>query len=329
MEGNLEIWKSGSGRPKNLEWLAGHLVRFLPQKVKKSDLKKSGVAKSGIWNDLFSLKKVIKTRKMNYGSHPFTLSIRNNMMIRTILVVLCAAAPAASGFAMGSPRTNSVGRNRRRLATTTAASSSKSSARKEEGEMVGPVSAAAPDAAVVPLVRRGGDGRSRRDVLLGTIVAATVVPLATWSSSAAAAPKLRPDDAFASLVAARGELRYAADTYLPKSDWEGMREYLESGAANMNNYENSAQALLESKRLDAESKRDIGTIRRYGVGADVIIMYGGLKNELSVRNDADVDDEGGDGGGGGTSGAEVGKYLRRTADSLEEVLAICRSNGFT
>lgn len=259
------------------------------------------------------------------------VSIWNNMMIRTILVVLCAAAPAASGFAMGSPRANSVGRARRRLATTTTtASSSKASARKEEGEMVGPV---ATDAVVVvvPLVRRGGDGRSRRDVLLGTIVAATVVPLATWSSSSTtvAAPKLRPDDAYKSLVAARGELRYAADTYLPKGDWEGMREYLESGAVNMNNYEYSAQSLLESKRLDAESKRDIGTIRRYGVGADVIIMYGGLKNELSVRNDADGDDEGGDEGGGGTSGAEVGKYLRRTVDSLEEVLAICRSNGFT
>jgi hypothetical protein len=258
----------------------------------------------------------------------------NNMMIRTILVFLCAAAPAASGFAMGSPRTNSVGRNRRRLATTTTASSSKASARREEGVMVmGPVSAAATDAVVVvvPLVRRGGDGRIRRDVLLGTIVAATVVPLATWSSSstAVAAPKLRPDDAYASLVAARGELRYAADTYLPEGDWEGMRVYLESGAVNMNNYEYSAQSLLESKRLDAESKRDIGTIRRYGVGADVIIMYGGLKNELSVRNDADGDDEGDDEGGGGTSGAEVGKYLRRTVDSLEEVLAICRSNGFT
>ena len=97
--------------------------------------------------------------------------------------------------------------------------------------VVGPVSAAATDAVVVivPLVRCGGDGRNRRDVLLGKIVAATVVPLATWSlsSTAVAAPKLRPDDAYASLVAARGELRYATNTYLPKGDWEGMRVYLE------------------------------------------------------------------------------------------------------
>ena len=48
----------------------------------------------------------------------------------------------------------------------------------------------------------------------------------------------------------------------------------------MNNYELYSTALLESKLLDAESKRSIGTIRTYGVGADVVIMYGGLKNEL-------------------------------------------------
>ena len=83
----------------------------------------------------------------------------------------------------------------------------------------------------------------------------------------------------------------------------------------MNNYESNAQALLESKRLDAESKKDIGTIRRYGVGADVIIMYGGLKNEIDEGNES-------------TSASEVVKYLRRTSDSLDEVLAICRSNGF-
>jgi hypothetical protein len=247
-------------------------------------------------------------------------------MIRTILFVLCAAAPAASGFAPGGPRAGTVGRTGRpgRRLATMAASSTRASARNEEGE-----EGAGAAANVVPLSRRGA-GRRRRDLLLGTVISA-VLPSATWSlsaPSASAAPKLRPDDAFASLVAARGELRYAADTFLPKGDWEGMREYLESGAVNMNNYENSAQALLESKRLDAESKRDIGTIRRYRVGADVIIMYGGLKNELSVRDDAGGDDDGGDGEGGGTSGVEVGKYLRRTMESLEEVLAICRGNGF-
>ena len=83
----------------------------------------------------------------------------------------------------------------------------------------------------------------------------------------------------------------------------------------MNNYETNAQTLLESKRLDAESKKDIGTIRRYGVGADVMIMYGGLKAEISADNDM-------------MSYSEVEKYYVRTLDSLEEVIAICQGNGF-
>ena len=79
----------------------------------------------------------------------------------------------------------------------------------------------------------------------------------------------------------------------------------------------SAQTLLESKRLDAESKRDIGTIRRYGVGADVIIMYGGLRAELDEDNESTPREE------------KVASYLLRTKQSLDEVLAICRSNGFS
>ena len=171
--------------------------------------------------------------------------------------------------------------------------------------------------------------RCRRDFLLGSVVVvAAIVPPAT----ADAAPKLRPDDAYSSLVGERNELRYAADTYLSGGDWDGIRVYLETKAVNMNNYETIAGALLESKRLDAESKRDIGTIRRYGVGADVIIMYGGLRKELFVvSDDAIGDDEGwGDGvGRDGINEAEVRKCLHRTTESLDEVIAICRGNGFT
>ena len=157
------------------------------------------------------------------------------------------------------------------------------------------------------------DNISRRRALLLTTIA---LP-SFWASHASAsfAAKLRPDDAYASLVKARQELQIASDTYLPKKDWEGLRTYLTEDAVNMNNYDVSAQALLESKRLDAESKKDIGTIRRYGVGADVIIMYGGLKNEVDEENES-------------TSYAAVGKYLRGASQSLDEVLAICRSNGF-
>lgn len=153
---------------------------------------------------------------------------------------------------------------------------------------------------------------SRRNAL--QIIAS--VPTFWWAlQSDALAGKIKPDDAFASLVKARKELQTVGETYLPKRDWEGLRAYLEQDAVNLNAYEANAGALLESKRLDAESKKDIGTIRRYGVGADVIIMYGGLKNEVDEENE-------------NPNGSEIAKYLRRTADSLDEVIAICRSNGF-
>lgn len=153
---------------------------------------------------------------------------------------------------------------------------------------------------------------SRRNAL--QIIAS--VPTFWWAlQSDALAGKIKPDDAFASLVKARKELQTLGETYLPKRDWEGLRTYLEQDAVNLNAYEANAGALLESKRLDAESKKDIGTIRRYGVGADVIIMYGGLKNEVDEENE-------------NPNGSEIAKYLRRTADSLDEVIAICRSNGF-
>jgi hypothetical protein len=240
------------------------------------------------------------------------------LLITTIILGLHAAASAVVyGFAPGT-YLHSGTSSRRPLVTTTTTTTTSSLTRasaREDEDGYGPIN----------------PGRRRRDFLLGTAVVVVVTSIIP-PGIARAAPKLRPDEAFTSLVGAREELRYAADTFLPERDWDGMREYFDTRAANMNNYENSAGTLLESKRLDAESKRDIGTIRRYGVGADVIIMYGGLKNELSVRDDAaigDYDDGGGSGeGGDGTSEAEVRKYLRRTAESLDEVLAICRGNGF-
>ena len=153
---------------------------------------------------------------------------------------------------------------------------------------------------------------SRRNALK---IIASVPTFWALQSDVSLATKIKPDDAFASLVKARKELQTAGENYLPKRDWEGLRTFLEQDAINLNAYKANAGALLESKRLDAESKKDIGTIRRYGVGADVIIMYGGLKNEIDEENE-------------NPNGSEIAKYLRRTADSLDEVIAICRSNGF-
>lgn len=64
-----------------------------------------------------------------------------------------------------------------------------------------------------------------------------------------------------------------------------------------------------------EDKKAIGTIRTYGSGADVIIMYGGLLAEIDPGNEE-------------PDYATVQKYMTRTMDSLDEVITICRNGGF-
>lgn len=142
-------------------------------------------------------------------------------------------------------------------------------------------------------------------------------PITISSFPAHAKSSIKPDQAFSNLVKAREELSVAYNTYILKKDYEGLRKYVNEDAINMNNYEENANVLLASKQLDAESKIAIGTVRRYGAGADVIIMYGGLKGEISE----DVEEE-------DINYGAVSKAIRRTMDSLDEVISICRSNGF-
>jgi hypothetical protein len=136
-----------------------------------------------------------------------------------------------------------------------------------------------------------------------------------WSQGinmAEAKVSIKPNAAFKSLVDARAELT-ASKKFLATKDYEGMKDFLSDSSLNINNYEENASVLLASKQLDAESKKEIGTIRRYGVGADVIIMYGGVKAELEEEE---------------TNFSTLSKSLQRAMDSLDEVIAICKSNGF-
>ena len=158
---------------------------------------------------------------------------------------------------------------------------------------------------------------SNRRSLLKSIIA---IPL-FWNhkkKDAYSKSNIKPEIAFKNLQKAQEELLYAQKTYLPKKDYEGLRDYLSNDAINMNEYDLNAASLLESKALDIESKKAIGTIRRYGVGADVIIMYGSLKGEIDEENQENDS----------VNFNNVDKYLKRTLDSLAEVILICRSNGF-
>ena len=63
-----------------------------------------------------------------------------------------------------------------------------------------------------------------------------------------------------------------------------------------------------------EDKKEIGTIRRYGIGADVMIMYGGLTAEIDEANEE-------------PDPAVAKKFLTRAIESLDEVISICQNNG--
>ena len=75
-------------------------------------------------------------------------------------------------------------------------------------------------------------------------------------------------------------------------------------------FKQSALVLVNSKVLSMEDIKAIGTEKRFGVGADVIIMLGGLA-DATERSDR----------GAGLD------YASKAAASLDEIIAIGRSNG--
>jgi len=133
-------------------------------------------------------------------------------------------------------------------------------------------------------------------------------------SSPSRATTADPLKALEGLVKAKEELLVAKNDYLKKKDFEGLREYLSEKAVNMNAFEGNALSILASNMISAEDKKEIGTIRRYGIGADVMIMYGGLNAEIDEANDE-------------PDAAAAQKFLTRTIESLDEVISICQNNG--
>ena len=109
-------------------------------------------------------------------------------------------------------------------------------------------------------------------------------------------------------------------------------------------FETAATTLTRSEYLNAEDRVALGTIKRYGVVADAIIMIGGLGAELKaggvkvagggapingppIEEDEegdDDDDEGGakEQGAGKVNFVEVKKYIKLSRDSLADIYRI-------
>ena len=99
-----------------------------------------------------------------------------------------------------------------------------------------------------------------------------------------------------------------------QQDWHtkkysDLSSYL-SSSDSLNTLSSTFTSLVQSRQLTPEDTQAIGTIRTYGVAADVQIMYGGLMSAL----------EGGD-------GKEIQKYWKRTEDSLKETVVILESSN--
>jgi len=135
-------------------------------------------------------------------------------------------------------------------------------------------------------------------------------PVPKRKQSAAAAPKdLKPADgkvAALQILAARQKLD-SVDTLVAAKDFAALRSLLDS--APLSTFEANALVLVQSKALDPQDVKAIGTIKRYGVGADVIIMLGGL-GAAAQNSDA----------------SEALSYLSKAKASLDEILVICKGN---
>ena len=111
--------------------------------------------------------------------------------------------------------------------------------------------------------------------------------------------------AFSELVSARKTLDSLAVS-LGNGDRATVAKALSD--APLSTLESNLLTLVQSPVLGMDEKKQIGTIKRYGVGADVLIMAGGLNSAIANNGDAQG-------------------YLTKTSDALSEVILICKGAG--
>lgn len=132
----------------------------------------------------------------------------------------------------------------------------------------------------------------------------------------AAAVCARPRSVFAAVktykasdaAAAVGRMRSSraelagVNALLGSSNFDGALDAVESASSTL---EKDCSVLVQSPVLSADDKVAIGTIRRYGIGADVLIMLGGVAEATREENKAKAQD-----------------LLKKGIAALDEVLAI-------
>ena len=108
------------------------------------------------------------------------------------------------------------------------------------------------------------------------------------------------------ILAARQALD-SADELVGAGNFAALRSLL--SAAPVSAFEDNALVLVQSKVLGLDDVKQIGTIKRFGAGADVIIMLGGLEKAVGDKN-----------------AANAKSFLGKAKGSLDEILTICKAN---
>ena len=108
------------------------------------------------------------------------------------------------------------------------------------------------------------------------------------------------------ILAARQALD-SADELVSAGDFVALRSLL--SAAPVSAFEDNALVLVQSKALGLDDVKQIGTIKRFGAGADVIIMLGGMEKAVGDKN-----------------AVNAKSFLGKAKGSLDEILSICKAN---
>ena len=115
------------------------------------------------------------------------------------------------------------------------------------------------------------------------------------------------------------------------SDWKGIVDILNS--KTFTGLENAFTILVRSDAISSEDKVSLGTIKRYGIVADALIMTGGLQAELrkggyivgsgeSRLEEPISDEEEDDSEKPALDPDEVKKYIQLSKDSLSDICRI-------
>lgn len=168
---------------------------------------------------------------------------------------------------------------------------------------------------------------SRRDSLFRTATAAASSFLLLSSSTPvfAAVKASTAEEAVKAARDVRAGLKSLSEMQVAaaKADWETVKTLLQK--PEFKNFENTATTLVRSDLLTAEDKTSLGTIRRFGLTADYIIMIGGLETELRAGGvlpplkDAIEDEEDEEGVEKSVNRGEAVKFVKLARGSLQEI----------